>query len=198
MKIFKRNQLIILVISLMLITAGYLSFTSKNQNVMTSTIADRSDLKIGDAELVSTIPHEVECTEEISKEIGSEDMSTNASINNEEDYYYTTSKLERNNMFSESLATYQEIYNNINATVEAKEEAISKINEINSKKNSIMIAENLIVAKGFEEVVIFVNEDSVSVVVKKENLEQEDVAKIQNIVSRELSVNAENIHISNR
>ena len=101
-------------------------------------------------------------------------------------------------MFSESLATYQEIYNNINTTVEAKEEAISKINEINSKKNSIMIAENLIVAKGFEEVVIFVNEDSVSVVVKKENLEQEDVAKIQNIVSRELSVNAENIHISNR
>lgn len=31
MKILKRNQLIILVISLMLVTAGYLNFTSTNE-----------------------------------------------------------------------------------------------------------------------------------------------------------------------
>lgn len=30
MKVLKRNQLIILVIALMLVTAGYLNFTSKN------------------------------------------------------------------------------------------------------------------------------------------------------------------------
>lgn len=33
MKIFKRNQLIILVISLMLITAGYLNFTADNKSM---------------------------------------------------------------------------------------------------------------------------------------------------------------------
>ena len=35
MKIIKKNQLIILVISLMLITAGYLNFTSNNNTVKT-------------------------------------------------------------------------------------------------------------------------------------------------------------------
>ena len=58
MKVLKRNQLIILVVSLMLITAGYLNFTTNQENVATSTIADRSDAAIGDAEFVSTIPHE--------------------------------------------------------------------------------------------------------------------------------------------
>ena len=35
MKIIKRNQLIILVISLMLITAGYLNFTADNSSLKT-------------------------------------------------------------------------------------------------------------------------------------------------------------------
>ena len=60
MKVLKRNQLIVLVISLMLITAGYLNFTANQDNIQTSTIAERDDSTIGDAELVSTIPKEDE------------------------------------------------------------------------------------------------------------------------------------------
>ena len=96
------------------------------------------------------------------------------------------------------METYQEIYNNANATAEAKTDAITKINSINNTKNAIMIAENLILAKGFENVVIFANEGSISVVIKAEELKSEEVAQIQNIVSRELNVGAEIIHISNK
>ena len=217
MKVLKRNQLIVLVISLMLITAGYLNFTSNQENIMTSTIADRSDAAIGDAELVSTIPHEENVieqnnvnavienkieegvTQEKTKEAAS-DITNEAEIvqTSTEDYYFTTAKLERNNMYSESLEIYQEMYNNINATAEAKVEALSKINNISNTKNAIMIAENLIIAKGFEDVVIFSNEGSVSVIVKIPELKQEEVAQIQNIVSRELNVGADIIHISNK
>ncbi|MBQ3146066.1 MAG: SpoIIIAH-like family protein [Clostridia bacterium] len=221
MKVLKRNQLIVLLISLMLITAGYLNFTANQENIMTGTIADRSDTAIGDAELVSTIPHEenvLEQTngnivenkieEDVTKETNVEEKTEEAASNitNEEeiiqtsteDYYFTTAKLERNTMYSESLETYQEMYNNINATAEAKADALSKINNINNTKNAIMIAENLIIAKGFEDVVIFSNEGSVSVIVKIEELKQEEVAQIQNIVSRELNVGVDIIHISNK
>ena len=101
-------------------------------------------------------------------------------------------------MYSETLETYQEMYNNANATAEQKQEALKKINNINNTKNAIMIAENLIIAKGFENVVIFANEGSISVVVKAEELKPEEVAQIQNIVSRELNAGAETIHISNK
>ena len=216
MKVLKRNQLIVLVISLMLITAGYLNFTANQENIQTSTIAGRDDGTIGDAQLVSTIPKENE--EEFVKNLLSgsvknnegenllNEQPTSSTIENEnnnsteekEDYYFTTSKLERNTMYSESLETFQEMYNNTNATAEAKSEALAKINNINNTKNAIMIAENLIIAKGFENVVIFSNEGSVSVIIKAEELKQEEVAQIQNIVSRELKVEAEIIHISNK
>ena len=61
-----------------------------------------------------------------------------------------------------------------------------------------MIAENLISTKGFANNVIFVNDTSVNVVVKAENLGAEEIAQIQNIVSRELKVELENIHISHK
>ena len=217
MKILKRNQLIILVISLMLITAGYLNFTSKQENIPTSTIADRDDLTIGDAQFVSTIPEKDEENKvhNLIKGESMENQSENQEDKNEtidvpvyneiqndnsntEDYYFTTSKLDRNMMYSELLETYQELYNNINATQEAKTEALVNISKINSTKNAIMIAENLIQAKNFEDVVIFVNEESVSVVIKANELKDEQVAQIQNIVSRELNVGVEKIHISNK
>ena len=209
MKILKRNQLIVLVVSLMLITAGYLNFTTNQENIATSTIAERTDTTIGDAEFVSTVPHEenkitenaiVENNEnaiEINDE--QEDLvETNASNNKEEDYYFITSKLDRNIMYSETLETYQEMYNNANATAEQKQEALKKINTINNTKNAIMIAENLIIAKGFKNIVIFANEGSISVVIQADELKPEEVAQIQNIVSRELNVGAEIIHISNK
>ena len=61
-----------------------------------------------------------------------------------------------------------------------------------------MICENLIKTKGFENVVIFVNGDNVSIIIGTKELNQEEVAQIQNIISRELKVNIENIHISSK
>ena len=215
MKILKRNQLIILVVSLMLITAGYLNFTANQENIQTSTIADRSDTAIGDAELVSTILQdetvnavseasntEITTDENTSTENETIESSTEVqeeSVENSdeesEDYYFTTSKLERNTMYSELLETYQDMYNDSNASAEAKTEALNQINNINNTKNAIMISENLLLAKGFEDAVIFVNEGSVSVIIKSEELKQEEVAQIQNIISRELNDEIENIHI---
>ena len=65
-------------------------------------------------------------------------------------------------------------------------------------KNSIMICENLIQTKGFKDCVIFVNGDSVSIVIQSDKLEVEDIAQIQNIVAREMKASIENIHISNK
>ena len=52
--------------------------------------------------------------------------------------------------------------------------------------------------KGFENVVIFVNGDSVSIIVRDDQLNTEKVAQIQNIISREMNTKVENIHISNK
>lgn len=206
MKVLKRNQLIILVISLMLVTAGYLNFTSTNEKMENKDVV----AELGDATLVSNnnVVNENQGENKEEKKQNdneSEVINENETIGeneavetNQEDTYFTTSKLERENIYSQMLESYQEIYNNVNSTVEQKNLAIEDISKINEKRNAIMIAENLVKAKGFEDIVIFSNSNSVSVIIKAEKLEPEQIAQIQNIVSRELEVSAEQINISTK
>ena len=58
-----------------------------------------------------------------------------------------------------------------------------------------MICENLISTKGFKNCVIFVNVESISVIVESQELKPDEIAQIQNIISREMSAEVENIHI---
>lgn len=202
MKILKRNQLIILVISLMLITAGYLNFTADTNTIATSYLT----AELGDATLVSsnalveenTVEQEneaVESSTSIEENILEENNTVETAVEETVDTYFTTSKLERENMYSQMLETYQQIYNNTETSSDQKTSALQEIANINKTKNAIMIAENLISAKGFKNAVIFVNDNSVSVIIGEKELEQEQIAQIQNIVSRELSVDAGIIHI---
>ena len=77
--------------------------------------------------------------------------------------------------------------------------AAEEIKKINNDKNKIMICENLILTKKFSECVILINENSVNVVVSVEGgLDTGKVAQIQNIISREIGTEIENIHISEK
>ena len=209
MKLFKKNQVIIYVIALMLVVAGYLNYTTTNDldsAVQTSSTEEelaRTD-NIGDAQLVSSnvviednsIQNE---TNNIDNTIIEKNtVSTNSNVLKSNKDYFSTSKLERDTMYSQMLETYENILNSSNSLETQKESATEEIKKINETKNSIMICENLIKTKGFEEVVIFVNGDSVSIIVQDEQLSPEEVAKIQNIISRELKAKVENIHISNK
>ena len=121
---------------------------------------------------------------------------TNATVTNDE--YFTKSKLERDTMYSQMIESYENVLNSSNSLETQKQSATEEIKKINDTKNSIMICENLISTKGFTNNIIFVNGDSVSVIIGAEELKQEEVAQIQNIISRELKAEIENIHISTK
>ena len=101
-------------------------------------------------------------------------------------------------MYSQMIESYQNLLDNSNVGEEQKTVATQEITEINNIQNSIMICENLIKTKGIEDVVIFVNDKSISVIVKADKLENDTIAQIQNIIAREMDAEIENIHISNK
>ena len=98
-------------------------------------------------------------------------------------------------MYSQTLETYQKMLENSNVSEEQKAIVTQEITKLNQEKNAIMICENVLSTKGFNKCVIFVNVDSISVVVGKEKIETDEIAQIQNIVSREMNAKVENIHI---
>lgn len=124
-----------------------------------------------------------------------ESVNKDKQLNNN---YFTQSRLDRDTMYSQTLDTYQKIIENESISVDQKAIAQKEISKINEQKNSIMIAENLIKVKGFEDLIIFINGENVSVIVKSDKLEEKEIAQIQNIVTRELGVKIENINISNK
>ncbi|MBR3134471.1 MAG: SpoIIIAH-like family protein [Clostridia bacterium] len=214
-KIIKKNQLALIATSLMLVTAGYLNYIN--------TIKVGA---LGDAQLVSTNVLEsensffkdeepaIETSTNVSDNQGedfdehnneetddeyNEEKVTKTSTNNTKikDDYFTKTKLERETMYSQMLETYQKILENNNIPDDQKSIASNEIRLINERKGAITTIENLIKIKGFEDLAVLINGNSVNVVVKvEENLESTQVAQIQNIVSRELNTEIEDIHIT--
>lgn len=227
MKVFKKNQIVVFTIGLMVIVAGYLNFTNNenSSSLETGAIADSEEMAgIGDAKLVSAnVAEENKITNEVSNNINQNEVTavgTNdvtGESNNETkkdesstntidtsskeintDEYFTNSRLERNTMYSQQIENYQDILSNTNVSEAQKKIAQEEITRINNEQNAIMICENLIKTKGIKDLMIFINEDSINVIVKGDEPKKEEIAQIQNIVTRELKADIEDIHIMNK
>ena len=189
----KFKQITLTVFAITLIGVGYMNFNLEQDK----NIAARDDrTNIGDVELVSSSNVEKEDVSNTTEEVIYEDIEE--IVSDEVSDYFTNSKIERNKMYSEILENYQKMLNAQNLPNEQKAIAINEINRINNEKNSIMIAENLIKNKGFEDVLILINNNMVSIVIKAEVLTVENIAQIQNIVSRQLQIDVGNINITNK
>ena len=219
MKLLKKNQVIIYVIAIMLMAAGYLNYTTNqsNNSVETSMQMESGDdtqlADIGDATLVSSDDiiggdtTETNTTNTAENETTGEGENQNeekigeavlTNTNATQDDYFTKSKLERDTMYSQMIESYEKVLNSSNSLETQKQTATQEITKINEIKNSIMICENLIKTKGFENSIIFVNGESISVIIGATEIKTEEVAQIQNIIAREMNANIENIHISTK
>ncbi len=199
----KKGTVALYVVALMLVTAGYWSYIS-NESKMLETVSvanentvtqqsdsanetqqtDSRDENLGDATLVS------------NNDVKDETANTaTETIAKKEDDYFESSKLSRDKMYSQTLETYNGILNNSNVSEEQKSIVTQEITKLNKEKNAIMICENLMSTKGFDKCVIFVNVDSISVIVGVDELKTDEIAQIQNIISREIGAKVENIHI---
>ena len=201
MRILKRNQFIVVVLALMLITAGYLNFISRNEeNTQTAGFIEETALaEIGHATLVSSNAVQSENTNEemIENTVeAQENVSIETTQNTIENDYFASSRLEREKMYSQMLESYQTILESSEISDAQKEVSQTEINKINNTKNAIMIAENLLKTKDIEDIILLVNDKSINVVVKTDKLSQDKVAQIQNIVSREMNAEIDNIHIT--
>ena len=232
-QILKKNQIIISVIAIMLIAAGYMNYTSNEKQALETAVLTDSEkyAGIGDATLVSANVadnndlvnndetqntdnenNDTSKNEDKKDEIKSNEQNTETTENavqneintsttvteNSGNQYFAELRLERDKMYSQMLESYQKILSNSQISETQKEISENEIKKINDTRNAIMIAENLKKNKGFQDLIIFINGDSISIIVKAKELKEEQIAQIQNIISRELKGEIENIHISNK
>ena len=105
-------------------------------------------------------------------------------------------KLMKEQTRAKNKETLLEIINNINISDEQKQEAIDNMISITDIAEKETAAEILLEAKGFEDVVVSIDADTVDVVVNTQELTEAQRAQIEDIVVRKTGVEAENIVIS--
>lgn len=210
----------LIAVAVMLVGIGYANFSGKNDitnNQVLQTASEYSN-NLGDVQLVSSdntkmvendnntnSVNNANDTNLVNSEnivnvtTSSEDSnSVTSSSTTSTSEYFKELKLDRDNMYSEKLEAYQKIVDSTSISSEQKAIAIQEIEKITEVQNLIEISEELIKLKGFEDVVIYVNENAVTVIVRSADLTSSQVAQIQSIVTRQLNVEATNISISNK
>ena len=200
---FKKNQLIITALAVMIAVAGYLKYSDSFIDAEQLTAASASD-------------NEVIAQEEIEMDISAEDIyaSTGITENAEEvadsepgDAVLTSSetaiysfaseaKLSRDQTRTKSTESLLEIINSEVVSEAQKQAAIDQMLELTDLSERETGAETLLAAKGFDEVVVSISDTKVDVVINQSEISDAQRAQIEDVITRKTGVPPENIVIT--
>ena len=191
--VLRKKEVLLGILALFFLIIGFFSYNPLlKKNISKITENNISDNELGDVKLVSSNSIE---------ENNIEDTNVSEKVDNSmeeiiKDDYFLEARMDRENTYSKSLEIYENILENSNITGDQKAIAQNEISKITNERSAISVSENLIKLKGFKDVVIFKNDIGISVIVKSDVLQKEQVAQIQNIVEREFQVDGKNITIT--
>lgn len=128
---------------------------------------------------------------------GLEEQSEEVAAPVEESDYFASARLTRQRSRDSARSLLQEASSAEGVDSETATQAAESIQVLAAYTLSEAQIENMITAKGYEDCVVFMAEDGVSVVVSasEDGLQTEDVAKITDIVKQETEFPAEKIKI---
>lgn len=193
-KIFKKNQIIITALALMIAVAGYINYSdnikNKNKN-KEDTVQSGTNLE-GE-------------TDPVSGDIQSNDAEPNNPYDDPGSMVFTSNvtsqfiisaKLEREQVRASGKETLLEVINNSEVSEDMKAEAVSGMVALADAAEKEAAAELLLEAKGFQNVIVSVSGNQVDVVVESNDLSATQLAQIEDIVTRKTSCALENLTIT--
>lgn len=174
-KVVLNKQVMLTALALVVVIAGVINWHTKGNNsfVQTST----TDIEYEQYENEDNIYGE-------SVEAGAESD------------FFAQQRVENESSKTKELEINKEILNNDNSSDEAKSKAEQEISRIAKSIEDENSAESLIKAKGYKDALVMVGAETVTVIVKSEKLEADDVAVIKDIIVGQTGCTTDKIKIS--
>ena len=214
----KKNQVIITALVAMIAAAGYLNYIdSAPQKANEVMLTDNSDIAlVGDSNNVAVTDDNPEIaaaesttsgstssekneekTTKVNKAEADLDAGTAVVVNSCTDKsYFVQAKLDREQSRAKQKDMLNEMLNNEKATSEQKNEATTAMLQIQKRIEKENAAEDMLKAKGFSEVYVRIDDDTVDVVVDKEKLTDTEIAQIEDTIKRKTGLPADKIRIT--
>ena len=195
MKIIKKSQIAVLSIILMAGVAGYINYKynpEREKNLGQTMYVNGKDSFTYDKVNIYS--------DDKSEKEGAESSVSTTSEVKQEDNILAVFKYDRDNMYSELSENYNDVIKNEKSSDEKIKEYQQKLSDLIKQKNLITMVENVIKAKGINDIVIIpTNNDNINVVIKTdEDLTDQQIAQIQQILVDQLGASANKISIEGK
>lgn len=215
-RLFRKNQIIITALAIMIVIAGYLNFTADQtkpvkkeaesqtaeklqaENIQAEEAAADAEADITsfpDEDLASVSAQAETVTDTETPEgekVGEAVLTSSASAG----AFSASAKLNREQVRSRNEASLLEIINNTEISEDMKADAIASMNQLTDRAEKELDAEILLDAKGFKDSVVSINDDSVDVIIGSASITEEQRAQIEDIVTRKTERNVSDIVIT--
>ena len=202
-RIFRKNQVIIGALAVMIAVAGYLNYSgrifgSSDDAAQTSgELANKELLDISEDDLTETsgdiVSQDSEAADGTVEGTPGEAVLTSGDASAVVAEAKVTREQVRAKTTKESL---MEIIDNENLSDAQKEDAVNQMIAMTDLAEKEAAAETLLSSKGFSETVVSLTADSADVVVNASELSDANRAQIEDIISRKTGIAAENIVIT--
>ena len=209
--LFKKNQMIITALAGMIAVAGYLNYsgTRLDESLLSANSSAVEDAE--NANLAKDIS-----AEDVYAETGESDYADIESLDEDVDVAKTDesvgetvmanstvgvglvseAKVTREQTRSRNKEILMELINSTNVTEEQKQSAIDEMVEMTDVAEKELAAETLLVAQGFDEVVVSIYDSCADVVVSSTQVSDAQRAQIEDIVKRKTGIEASKITIT--
>ena len=215
-RLFRKNQIIITSLAIMIVIAGYLNFTAdqtkpvkqeaaaetaekiREENIQAEEAAAgaEADITSFPDEDLASVSAEAESTADTEtpegEKVGEAVLTSSASAG----AFSASAKLNREQVRSKNEASLLEIINNTDISEDMKADAIASMNRMTDRAEKELDAELLLEAKGFKDSVVSINDDSVDVIVGTAEITDEQKAQIEDIVTRKTERDVSDIVIT--
>ena len=194
--IFRKNQIIVTALALMIAAAGYVNYTyNMREDDLAAKAVDEED---NTAETAATTLSEDEIFTDTEADMGDENAgetvltgSDSVSIDRAAEL-----KLNREQTRAANKASLTEVINNAALTDGEKTAAVEELAKISDISERESACELLLQSKGFEEAVVSITDDSADVIVNMTEITDAQRAQIEDVVRRKGNISPENIVIS--
>jgi len=221
-QIFKKNQVIITALALMLCAAGYLQFSDAGKDADGTEGNSGYEYQVSDNDMAETKDDEgvtihvgnldsadVNDVQVSEKENNTADAGDNTAEDGEHQVgeavmvstvlqgnFTTNARLVREQRRAQSKETLMAVIDNASLSEEQKQDAVETLVNLTTIAEKENAAELLLEAKGFADPIVNISENEVDVVINATSVTDQQIAQIEDIVTRKTGYEVEDITIT--
>lgn len=198
-KIFKKNQIIVTVLAILIVIAGYLKYTDSNFNDKNKEVTNEiyestygTDDILSNGEIASLDENETgEAVEETTLQPG-EAVMTSSKLTD----FIIQARIDREQIRSKNKETLLKVINDETVSEKEKTSAVEAMVEITKSSELENTIETLLEAKGFSNVIVTLSDSQVDVIIDEQKITDQKRAQIEETIKRKTDISADKIVIT--